>query len=146
MIFELSDRLYERWSLFFNFNNYGEYFMLKLSETGIGLLTRQYRSVLKKCFLINVGLFALGVAMAPEAKAATGCSNLTSSSSLTDVINCLKGDRIALGAMSTASDSWTTALGSLNTASQGGAAIGSRNTASGDNSSAFGYYNTASGD
>ncbi|MBO6288714.1 MAG: hypothetical protein J6N45_00115, partial [Alphaproteobacteria bacterium] len=34
--------------------------MLKLTKTGIGLLTRQYRSVLKKCWAINVGVFALG--------------------------------------------------------------------------------------
>ena len=34
--------------------------MLKLTKTGIGLLTRQYRSVLKKCWLINVG-FILGI-------------------------------------------------------------------------------------
>ena len=33
--------------------------MLKLTKTGIGLLTRQYRSVLKKCWAINVGLFAI---------------------------------------------------------------------------------------
>ena len=39
--------------------------MLKLTRTGIGLLTRQYRSVLKKCFLINAGLFfALAPAVA----------------------------------------------------------------------------------
>ena len=31
--------------------------MLKLTKTGIGLLTRQYRSVLKKCWLINVGIW-----------------------------------------------------------------------------------------
>ena len=31
--------------------------MLKLTKTGVGLLTRQYRSVLKKCWAINVGLF-----------------------------------------------------------------------------------------
>ena len=37
--------------------------MLKLTRTGIGLLTRQYRSVLKKCFLINAGLF---LALAPN--------------------------------------------------------------------------------
>ena len=46
--------------------------MLKLTKTGIGLLTRQYRSVLHKCFLINVGLFALGAAtimMPSEAEA-----------------------------------------------------------------------------
>ncbi len=33
--------------------------MLKLTKTGIGLLTRQYRSVLHKCFLINAGVFGL---------------------------------------------------------------------------------------
>ena len=31
--------------------------MLRLTRTGLGLLTRQYRSVLKKCWLINVGLW-----------------------------------------------------------------------------------------
>ena len=30
--------------------------MLKLTKTGIGLLTKQYRSVLRKCLLINLGL------------------------------------------------------------------------------------------
>ena len=39
--------------------------MLKLTKTGIGLLTRQYRSVLKKCWAINVGIFALGAAIFP---------------------------------------------------------------------------------
>ncbi len=33
--------------------------MLRLSRTGIKELTRQYKSVLKKCFLINLGVFAL---------------------------------------------------------------------------------------
>ena len=31
--------------------------MLKLTKTGIGLLTKQYRSVLMKCVLLNLGLF-----------------------------------------------------------------------------------------
>ena len=31
--------------------------MLKLTHTGIGLLTKQYRSVLRKCLLLNLGLF-----------------------------------------------------------------------------------------
>lgn len=38
--------------------------LLRLTRTGIGLLTRQYRSVLKKCWLINVGLFTAGVVLA----------------------------------------------------------------------------------
>ena len=41
--------------------------MLKLTKTGIGLLTRQYRSVLKKCFLINAGLFLVLTPMETEA-------------------------------------------------------------------------------
>ena len=41
---------------------------MKLTKTGIGLLTRLYRSVLKKCFLINAGLF---FALAPSAADAT---------------------------------------------------------------------------
>ena len=32
--------------------------MLKLTKTGIGLLTKQYRSVLRKCLLLNLGLFS----------------------------------------------------------------------------------------
>ena len=31
--------------------------MLKLTKTGIGLLTKQYRSVLRKCLLLNLCLF-----------------------------------------------------------------------------------------
>ena len=41
--------------------------MLKLSRTGIGLLSAQYRSVLKKCFLLN--LAAAGLLIAPAAQA-----------------------------------------------------------------------------
>ena len=40
--------------------------MLKLTKTGIGLLTRQYRSVFKKCWLINVGLFTLSAVILPK--------------------------------------------------------------------------------
>ena len=40
--------------------------MLKLTKTGIGLLTRQYRSVLKKCWLLNIGLFALSTVILPR--------------------------------------------------------------------------------
>ena len=36
---------------------------MKYSKSAIGLLTAQYRSVLKKCWMINVGLFALGGAL-----------------------------------------------------------------------------------
>ncbi|MEE6206891.1 MAG: hypothetical protein VZR95_02435, partial [Alphaproteobacteria bacterium] len=40
------------------------------TRSAIGLLTRQYRSVLKKCFLINMGLFALGAISAANAAVA----------------------------------------------------------------------------
>ena len=33
--------------------------MLKLTKTGIGLLTKQYKSVLRKCLLLNLGLLFL---------------------------------------------------------------------------------------
>ena len=38
--------------------------MLRLTRTAIGLLTAQYRSVLRKCWAINVGVFALGAVAA----------------------------------------------------------------------------------
>ena len=41
---------------------------MRLTRTAIGLLTAQYRSVLRKCFLINVGLYAL---LAPAASLTT---------------------------------------------------------------------------
>ena len=37
--------------------------MMTYTRSAIGLLTRQYRSVLRKCFLINCGLFALGAVL-----------------------------------------------------------------------------------
>ena len=42
---------------------------MKYSRTAIGLLTAQYRSVLKKCLLINLGLFALGAVTTAPANA-----------------------------------------------------------------------------
>ncbi len=54
---------------------------MKYTRTALGLLTRQYRSVLRKCWLINVGLFALGAAgvMVPdEAEAQVLCYNNSS--------------------------------------------------------------------
>ena len=42
---------------------------MKYSRTAIGLLTAQYRSVLKKCLLINLGLYALGAVAATPANA-----------------------------------------------------------------------------
>ena len=49
--------------------------MLKLTKTGIGLLTRQYRSVLKKCWAINVGLFALSMVILPRDASAENIPN-----------------------------------------------------------------------
>lgn len=44
--------------------------MMTYTRSAIGLLTRQYRSVLHKCWMINIGLFAFGAA-------AVGASVLT---------------------------------------------------------------------
>jgi len=44
---------------------------MKYTKSAIGLLTSQYRSVLKKCFLINLGLYALGAVAATPAMAET---------------------------------------------------------------------------
>ena len=49
--------------------------MLKLTKTGIGLLTRQYRSVLKKCWAINVGLFTLSAVFLPRDASAENIPN-----------------------------------------------------------------------
>ena len=46
--------------------------MLKLTKTGIGLLTRQYRSVLRKCWEINVGLWNWAMNTATGAASAVG--------------------------------------------------------------------------
>ena len=42
---------------------------MNYTRTAAGLLSAQYRSVLKKCFLINMGLFALGAVTATPAQA-----------------------------------------------------------------------------
>ena len=56
---------------------------MKYTRTALGLLTRQYRSVLKKCWLINVGLFALGAAgvMVPNEALAGALATITEGSS-----------------------------------------------------------------
>ncbi len=46
---------------------------MRLSKTGLRVLTQQYRSVLKKCFLINAGLFLISsTAMAADINIAGG--------------------------------------------------------------------------
>ncbi len=52
--------------------------MLKLTKTGIGLLTRQYRSVLRKCWMINVGVFALATMQSNPSNAAQLCYDIDS--------------------------------------------------------------------
>ena len=46
---------------------------MNYTRTALGLLSAQYRSVLKKCFLINLGLFALGAVAATPAMATETC-------------------------------------------------------------------------
>ena len=63
--------------------------MMKLTRTAIGLLTAQYRSVLRKCMLINLGLFALGAAIvaAPSDVYATGSQHVVPSGTTVDKID-----------------------------------------------------------
>ncbi len=49
---------------------------MKYTRTALGLLSRQYRSVLKKCFLINLGLFALTLPVEAAPQTAAGNNNL----------------------------------------------------------------------
>ena len=68
--------------------------MLKLTKPGVGLLTRQYRSVLRKCWMINVGLFALGAAMMPNEAEALYCLSQANDGHLfasNEVSNCPNG-------------------------------------------------------
>ena len=44
---------------------------MKYTRAALGLLNAQYRSVLKKCFLINLGLFALGASVSTASAAVT---------------------------------------------------------------------------
>ena len=106
--------------------------MLKLTKTGIGLLTRQYRSVLKKCWAINVGIFALG-AVAATVMATT----ILPSDAYADETG---------GTGNIASGATSSAFGYYNRVQTiYASAFGIWNIASGSTSSAFGYQNTASG-
>ena len=79
--------------------------MLKLTKTGIGLLTRQYRSVLKKCLLINLGVFAINVLSSQPAIA------LTEGSSEGENSFAIGGRSIASGYSATAVGGDTKAVG-----------------------------------
>lgn len=43
-----------------------EEFIMKLSKSGFKILNQRYRAVLRKCFLINVGLFFLSTPVMAE--------------------------------------------------------------------------------
>ena len=143
--------------------------MLRLTRTAIGLLTAQYRSVLRKCWAINVGIFALG-AMATtilpsdayaqytggggntasgKYSSAFGYSNTASgmeSSAFGSYSKARKDYSYAFGYNNEASERYSSAFGFVNIASGvSSSAFGKNNTASGVSSSAFGYGNTASG-
>jgi len=136
--------------------------MLKLTKTGLGLLTRQYRSVLKKCWMINLGVFALGAAIMPSeaiagllcydsndgtVKYSTGTvcpyGTLMSLGSIKSTATI--GDfSTALGGYAQATGTYSMALGSVAKASgTSSVALGDRANAYGEGSSAFGYGTTA---
>ena len=56
---------------------------MRYTRSGIGLLNAQYRSVLKKCFLINLGLFALGAGAANAEDYSLKAEDLSTSKNIT---------------------------------------------------------------
>ena len=68
---------------------------MKYTRAALGLLNAQYRSVLKKCFLINLGLFALGA----------GISTADAAVTLSPTLDGLKTEAQKTGAVS--SDAYT---------------------------------------
>ena len=63
---------------------------MKYTRNALGLLNAQYRSVLKKCLLINLGLFALGV----------GVSTANAAVTLSPTLDSLKAEAQKKGAVS----------------------------------------------
>ena len=144
---------------------------MKLSKTGIGLLTRQYRSVLHKCFLINIGAWnwvmrttATGVAtaalagaavMAPnEANAGVLCYNGTGGVYYYNDTSCADGTPVDLTYIKvnpqSAGTAEAVAYGSGDIAIGDGAVAGSNRwsyqaTAIGTNAHAIGDQSTAMG-
>ncbi len=55
---------------------------MKYSRSALGLLNAQYRSVLRKCFLINVGVFALGMTAAQADNFKLDAEKLSTSSNI----------------------------------------------------------------
>lgn len=55
---------------------------MKYSRSALGLLNAQYRSVLRKCFLINVGVFALGMTTAQADNFKLDAEKLSTSSNI----------------------------------------------------------------
>ena len=137
--------------------------MLKLTKTGIGLLTRQYRSVLKKCWAINVGIF--GLMGKAAAGVAGGVKDVVDSSvaalSQNDVMKSIPTALVAATVMATTLTAMPTEAEALmwciaNSASTTPLRLVADNAScpdgyssfgkqSGEKSSAFGKDNTASG-
>ena len=63
---------------------------MRYTRTALGLLNAQYRSVLKKCLLINLGLFALGA----------GASTANAAVTLSPTLDSLKAEAQQTGAVS----------------------------------------------
>ncbi len=63
---------------------------MRYTRTALGLLNAQYRSVLKKCLLINLGLFALGA----------GVSTANAAVTLSPTLDSLKAEAQKTGAVS----------------------------------------------
>ena len=116
---------------------------MKYSKSALGLLTAQYRSVLKKCWLINVGLFALGaVTTANTANAAD--VNVNVIASLSDYTTGITAGTTVIGTVNLGAYSTTTEMESYVTGLnyQNATQVGTLIT---NNAAGATYNNTTSG-
>ena len=115
---------------------------MRYTRTALGLLTRQYRSVLKKCWLINVGLFALGAAgvmMPSEAEAGVLCYANDGTVKYSTDTTCPTGTTKWLMSLDGINSTTSATIGSKSIA------LGNSALATGNQSIALGYITQATG-
>ena len=125
--------------------------MLKLTKTAIGLLTKQYRSVLRKCLLLNLGVFALTAANTIIQQNAYALTEGTASGNVSIAIGfdsrAINHADIAIGYGTIASGISSVSLGDYSRAKGVfSVAVGMHALASGNSSVALGNYSTANED
>ena len=119
--------------------------MLRLTRTAIGLLTAQYRSVLRKCWAINVGIFALGAVAATtvlptEAEAKSGSGEITGGALVNTGTIANVSSYSGYEAYSTGSNAKGGAIYNTGTINQIGTSSSSKNTYNNNTARSTNYY------